>query len=106
MGIHRLYEMKYFCTFGTLKEYECLKATALNLWEAPPFPLIGRFPASRPPDRLSLSKMSISHFMTVSLGRGMGSGAIPLDGRRSNTFGYFDEPQAIALGLNKKGEQR
>jgi hypothetical protein len=56
-------------TPGT-SESEPLKVTALNLWEASGYPSTSRFPASRPPDRLSpfSKKSGFSNYDTVSKG--------------------------------------
>jgi hypothetical protein len=75
MGDQRLYRIEGFHTPGA-SESGRLKVTALNLWEASRYPLTSRFPASRPPDRLSpFPKSRFFHMMTQTLeGEGRGEG--------------------------------
>jgi len=53
-------------------ESERLKVTALNLWEAARFPLIGRFPASRPtsPTASPLFKKLIFSYYDIAFKEG------------------------------------
>ncbi len=70
MGAHRLCEMEYFYSLGRPEEYERLKVTALNLWEAPPFRLTG---ASRQSPPARVEKVDFFQITTQShRGREMG----------------------------------
>jgi hypothetical protein len=94
MASRCLYKIECFHTLG-VPEFERLKVTALNLWEASPSsfdrPLPGE-PPTRPP--LSFFEKSFfSYYNTPPEGRGRGEGETEVDHGMGNekSFGSVDQ---------------
>ncbi len=73
MGNRHWMEIECFHRLGA-PESKRLKDAPPNLWEASRYRLIGRFPASRPPDRLFPFAKSLIFHVTTQSHEGVGGG--------------------------------